>query len=170
MQVGNFCTSVFPWILSQKTLYIYISLVAICLKWNASPSLKTAKSRMMKHNPNIVITWYTRLCILYIVQVFTLNFTKMLLITFTRTYRLIRKEINRVWSILKTIVTGKRCSMDPCCERQRHKVYLQGGQIQRYRGHWVQKDLLVASSKKETPFLSPSLGCFKPFLSTPAFL
>lgn len=111
VQVGNFCTSVFPWILSQKTLYVYISPVAICLKWNASPPLKTAKNRTMKRNPNVVITRYSRLCILYIVQVFTLNFTKMLLITFTTTYRLIRKD-NRVWSILKTIITGKRCSMD----------------------------------------------------------
>lgn len=74
--------------------------------------IETEKSGMMKHNPNIIITWHYRLCILYIVQIFTLNFTKMLLITFTRTYGQTRKEINRVWSILKTIVTGKGCSTD----------------------------------------------------------
>lgn len=166
VQVGNFSTSDFPWILSQKNDIRH--LATVCIKWNASPSLKPEKNRMTKHSPNTIITWYCRLCYSYLVQIFTLNFTKRLLISFTRTYGFTRKEISRAWSILKTIITGKSCGTHHAV-KGRDKIYLQGDEY-RYQGHWVQKDLLVDSSKKETPFLRPSLVCFKPFLSTPAFL
>lgn len=87
-------------------------LVAICLKWNGFPSLKIEKYKMMKHNPNVIKLCITDCvsCTLY--RFLLWIFTEMLLVIFTRTYGLTRKEINRVWSILKTAVTGKRWNMD----------------------------------------------------------